>query len=119
MTPTPKETPPRARAACIALALAGATLLGGCGWSTRVFVKDQAPLAAGRATWQLGEAAGIEVGLARARGTGTQQLESAATVELGSQRIDRPALLSHRATHAHAHPAHRPRIPPGRRPGLE
>lgn len=115
MTPTPKDTEPRWRRAASLLALAGALLLSGCGWSTRVFVRDQAPLAATRATWQLGEAAGIEVGLARARGTGTQQLESAATVELGSQRIDGPALLSHRATHAHAHLAYRHRIPFGSR----
>lgn len=115
MTPHPQHTAPRWRRLCIMLALVGASLLAGCGWSTRVFVKDQAPLAAARATWRLGEAAGIEVGVARARGAGTQQIDAADEVAIGGQRIDGPVLLQHRANYAHAHLAYRHRIPLGSR----
>lgn len=115
MTPTSNEIRPRLRRARAVAAVAGAALLGGCGWSTRAYVKDQNPLAAGRATWRLGEAAGLEVAVARARGTGTQQLGEFESISLGGERVDGPVSVAHRATHEHAHLAYRHRIPFGSR----
>lgn len=115
----PNPFPPRWRAARALAALAAALLLGGCGWSTRLFVKDDAPIAAARATWRLGEAAGFEVGAARVRATGPQQLQNAESADLGGQRVDGPVELQHRALHEHGYLAYRHRIPLGSRFELE
>lgn len=110
---------PHHRTARVAAVVLLAASLGGCGLSTRIYLKDDSAMAATRATWRMGEAAGFEVGAARVRASGTQRLDDSETVYFEDRSVTGPVLLNHRTTHEHAHLAYKHRIPLGSRFELE